>query len=354
MSCVLFDHSPKSERVEEPAIDTSRRDFLRRAGGAAGLGLVHFTILGSLATPAFAETDDDCGTKCPSDQGQVDICTCASGDNTTPPRDVCNCGDENIGGSADVCGCGDESRSDTCNCPDDHNDFPSDACTCDRDNSGADVCECGNDQSLQVDSCALCGEDNDHYHDKEGPDSCTCASEGQAVDACLCWYDGYSCGNEGYADQCDCDQDATGNVDSCACCYEPSVADDCNCPSDHSGSWCYEESANQNPPHSPQLADWCNCSPDSAKQADSCDCKEGDGWTWCGVGDKGPNTQVDVCCHVDPRYGSPSGPSGDECNCPADARHDAFATDYCTCPDAQQAEDVCNCNDDGNHDADVV
>ena len=298
MTCMLFDYSPKPERAEETATHTSRRDFLRRAGGAAGLGLVHFTILGTLATPAFAETDDDCGAECPSDPNILDICTCKSGDNTTPPRDVCNCGAADPGaGTQDVCECGNESAS--------------------------DYCTCGGDQAATSDVCS-------------------CAPETANCDTCACGY--VDAGAQGHADQCECgDEQGTGSAhtDYCICDADRGLADCCAC----------SQSDRSDPPGSSSSADYCNCtSGDTSANADYCvNCpSEGD------EHDDPTNAESDACqcgnetdsdtcfCYHDGSVEYPGDGSGaDYCKCDVDSQAEV---DCCACCGDLGGADTCNCS----------
>lgn len=386
--------SKEEQSTEDQTI--SRRDFLRAGLGLAGAGLVHFTILGSLGTPAHADpilndncegcNDNNVTDQCdcysgdaPNDQGkQRDVCTCGSDDGL---QDLCTCGSEAASDhcvclqepqpgtpdkcdcppegtmvdscecsgagdwfqNSDTCACGEDRGSGTgskdfCSCGDDSNE--SDTCRCDRDPSnppgtgtdGADYCACPAENST-VDACTICSTD-EHHHDQGNKDAdvCTCGTEGQSADACLCWHDGW---NEPASDACNCPTDKSGTVDSCACCAEPNQADSCNCRDDHSGSWCYEESANKTPPTSPNLADWCNCNVSLGdtgvtSAADECNCKTGDAWTNPCNEDRW-NKQTDTCCYAtsgkDPSI--PPEPGVDVCECGADQANDWKATDYC-------------------------
>jgi len=379
LSCVLFDHSPKPERAEEPATDTSRRDFLRRAGGAAGLGLVHFTILGTLATPAFAETDDDCGT-CSTDENVIDICTCKSGDNTTPPRDVCNCGLEENGGASDLCECGTEPASDACSCGQDENSSPSDYCDCPTDggpkggstSTAADCCSCLGDASVS-DVCSAGGSDTgwgcsalnlDYHRDPNASaDVCLCSLDAtETVDACKCWHDssGQYGGNDpdGTADYCDCPTDASGHVDCCACCSDHGGQAGADwCESNAGGSTCYEEGGY------PALADWCKS---DEPAADFCTVAENDedenlpgddGRTdrrsdVCNCVDTGKES-ADACGCGDEGAGGTNSAGTDVCNCSGEAVDDVCdegegeSADRCC--DTDQAGDSCSCECENEH-----
>jgi len=323
---------------------------------AAGAGLVHFTILGSLAVPASADTDDECATEGCDDGNNIDNCNCKSGDNTlppsdncdcssgddgNPPEDVCECGSEEIGGGSDDCGCGHETGSDYCTCKAEYNDFPSDCCV---PRGCADA------------AWGCSAQTRDFHTDPEAAaDVCECSDQSGESDNCKCWWDGNpQLGGQGGGDYCDCKATDLGQIDTCACCTDrPTTsggtqADYCNCPEDHNGSICYDEGGY------PALADWCNCDNDEGTiQADICTCDEGDQNTST---ESNKTTQADMCClkELKEKGAGPSEPaSGDVCDCPADQNKGSNtnqsggwdATDYCPA-NAQEGEDVCDCGPD--------
>lgn len=397
----MSDSGPKEERQADGK-GLSRRKFLREGLGLAGAGLVHFTILGSLATPAHADPilNDNCCTT----NDTADVCDCYSGDVVNAEgkqRDLCACdADKNV---VDLCNCGGESESDRCGCPEDQQEADKcdgtggegnsvDYCGCGVDQSVADKCTCKTDRYEGADPKDYCA----CWTDAGTADSCDCGTDkgtsGAAADACACWNDktnnadsctaGGQIGSWGCdstkldyhedpnasADACQCTQDGSQVVDACKCWWDgyatagDGVADYCDCPGDKSGkvdscACCFEGSQQADKCDCdkdsgsicydeggfPAFADWCNTQNDNG--ADLCNCGTGDYNTdsqW-----PKQNSQADICYNdYHPPASTPSAPgSGDLCDPGADSNKGAQSTDYCGDSNSPPL-DACKCDGD--------